>query len=305
MTGARSFRIHLDPASLRRAQAGGHNFLNKLCEVLAGHGFGPVFLGDGPAERLRSAVLPGWSLVHREPPAGERSLVFRSACITPFWQIDRSEKRWEWDVARARFDPERVDRAEVESFARAWRKRLYSGATEGNTSEDFVFVPLQALLTERRSFQAAAPLEMLEAVLERLAPRPVVATLHPRARYMQDEIVALDRLCARYPRLSVRRLPAPELLRRCAMVVTENSAAAFEALFFRKPALLFAGIDFHHPFASVWRDGMDAAFEALAGPGPAYDAYLWWYLQGQSLNAGKPDIKDRIAARLRALGVPL
>lgn len=305
MTGARPFRIHLDPASLRQARAGGHNFLNKLAEVLSEHGFAPELRDDGPVERLRSAVLPGWSLFHMEPPEGERSLVFRRAYVTPFWQIDHSEKRWEWGVARARFDPASVDRAEAQAFARFWRKRLYSSETEGQGGEDFTFVPLQARLEEQRSFQAAAPLRMLETVLDRLAPRPVIATLHPKVRYGEHEIAALDRLCARHPRLAVRRLPAPELLRRCAMVVTENSAAAFEALFFRKPVLLFAGIDFHHPFASVWRDGMDAAFDSLAGPEPDYDAYLWWYLQGQSLNAGKPDIKARIAARLRALGVPL
>jgi hypothetical protein len=35
---------------------------------------------------------------------------------------------------------------------------------------------------------------------------------------------------------------------------------------------------------------------------PDYDAYLWWFFQKMSINAGRPDVEDNISAELRRLG---
>lgn len=305
MTKDRSVRIHLGPAVLDMARAGRHNFLNRLCDALAECGYRTEYRSNGFAERLATGAQPGWSMFEMEPPEGTRSLVFRRAYVAPFWQIDATDRRWDWSVARADFRIRAEDRPEAEKFAAYWRRRLYPGLGDTVRGKGIIYVPLQARLLDQRFFQAASPLAMLETVLTRFPDRPVAATLHPKLAPAEAEAAALADLLARFPGLTLDRRAAPEMLAICDLVVTQNSAVAFEALFFRKPVLLFAGIDFHHPFASVYRDGLDLALAQLQARAPDYDGYLWWYLQCQSLNAGREDFRTRTIARLGQLGMDL
>ncbi|MCX8507683.1 MAG: hypothetical protein ORN49_02195 [Rhodobacteraceae bacterium] len=301
----RVFRIHLGPAVLPVAEAGKHNFLNRLTAVLRDCGYQCEYWPNGFAERIATGSLPGWSMFEMEPPEGSQSLVFRRAYVAPFWQVDRTDKRWDWDVARAAFQITTQQRALAEEFAAAWRRRLYEGRTATATSNGSLFVPLQSRLLEQRPFQSLSPIAMLEALLQRYPGRPIHATLHPKVTYSQAETDALAALAVRHPALTISRQPAETLLATCDLVATQNSAVAFEALFWRKPVILFAGIDFHHALASVWRDGMETAFDQLESGRPDFDGYLWWYLQRQSLNAGREDFRVRSMVRLGDLGVDL
>lgn len=285
------------------AQAGRHNFLDRLTGAMRGAGLNPEYRDNSYAERLATGALPGWSMFEMEPPEGPRSLVFRRAYVAPFWQIDATDRRWDWTVAQNRFHLTADQRPEARRFAAYWRRRIYQDQTDNSVRGGAVFVPLQARLTECRPFQSMSPIAMLESLLARYPDRRIVATLHPKLTPTDDETAALARLTARHPRLAVERRASADMLARCDFVATQNSAAAFEALFFRKRVLLFAGIDFHHPFASVWRDGEDAAYASLATDEPDFDGYLFWYLQGQSLNAGREDFGPRALARLAALGM--
>ncbi len=305
MKNDRQVRIHLGPAVLETAQAGRHNFLNHLSAVLTECGYCPEYRANGFAERIATGALPGWSMFEMEPPEGARSLVFRRAYVAPFWQIDRTDRRWDWSVARATFRITPAKQVEAEKFAAYWRKRLQPDLIFPARRSGVVYVPLQGRLLEKRFFQFDSPVGMLETVLQRFPDLRTVATLHPKLHPSEPEAAALAGLQGRYPKLLVVRRPAPELLSACDFVVAQNSAVAFEALFFRKPVLLFAGIDFHHPFASAYRDGLEAALEQLRTQEPDYDGYLWWYLQHQSLNAGREDFRARTITRLSELGMDL
>ncbi len=305
MNKTRVFRIHLGPAVLPVAKAGKHNFLNRLTAVLGECGYQCEYWPNGFAERIATGSLPGWSMFEMEPPEGPQSLVFRRAYVAPFWQIDRSDRRWDWDVAGAHFHITDQQRYKAVEFAAAWRRRLYEWRTGTATQNGSIFVPLQSRLLDKRSFQSAAPIDMLKALIARYPRRPIHATLHPNVTYPETETTALADLTARHPALTVSRQPAEALLATCDLVATQNSAAAFDALFWRKPVILFAGIDFHHAMASVWRDGLEAAFAQLEKGRPDFDGYLWWYLQRQSLNAGREDFRIRSMVRLGNLGVDL
>ena len=76
---------------------------------------------------------------------------------------------------------------------------------------------------------------------------------------------------------------------------------AIQGYLLHKPALLFAEIDFHHIAASVPREGMAALDRALTQR-PDFDAYLWWFLQEQAINAGRPECEAQILAALRRGG---
>ncbi|MFN6980278.1 MAG: hypothetical protein ACK4OP_19255, partial [Gemmobacter sp.] len=138
-------------------------------------------------------------------------------------------------------------------------------------------------------------------------PRPLRVTLHPHPKepYTDAERRAVERLAARHARVTVETVPSESLLMACDVVVTQNSSTALTGFFAGKPAVLFAGADFHHIAGSVPRDGLDAAFERARGPMPDPALYLYWFLQMRAINAGLPDAEARLRARLAEFGWPV
>jgi hypothetical protein len=89
------------------------------------------------------------------------------------------------------------------------------------------------------------------------------------------------------------------------MIVTQNSSVAFNGYFFGKPSVLLAGIDFHHVALRATPETLGSALAAAEQHEPDYAKYLWWFWQINSINAGRPDAKDKIHKRLMSFGWPL
>lgn len=305
MCAASCLTIYLPEGIIDQAREGRHNFFNRVMAAVRGQGWQVELRPDALRERLLAAPVPGYGLsLMEEPPAG-RGLVCRRTYVGAFWHIERSTKRWEWPVAKAEFRPDEIDPDLARNFAARWRQRLFKGAADTPRRAGFVFVPLQGLLLERRSFQSLSPLDMLEATLEQMPDSPILATLHPKETYSSVEMRALEALAERHPRFRLAAGGATEALAACDLVVTENSAVAFNGYFFGKPAVLFAEIDFHHIAASVPRLGVVEAFRAAREAVPAYDRYLWWFLADQAIAAGSPQAEAQILAAMRRGGWPI
>lgn len=300
MTDDLPLRFYLHDALRRRAEAGGHNFINLISEIAENARFRVEF----HTTPLPLRVPDVHSLYHMEPPANARGLVFRKVYHYPFWQIDQTSERWHWDVAKAQFDPTTVSN-DAERFYRFWQKRLFEAAPQDTLRDGFVYVPLQGRLTRHRSFQKCSPLDMIRHCLTHLPDRKIIATLHPKEEYTASERAKLDVLARKHPNLEIATGDMVHYLQTCDFVVTENSSAAFNGFFFGKPALLFAGIDFHHIAVKADMDDLQTSFDRVAGHAPDYAAYVWWFWQSQSINAGKDDARDKIAARLRRFGWPI
>jgi hypothetical protein len=288
--------IFLAPDMKASAEAGQHNFLGKVEAVLRGGGLDVIYAD----ESLRHAPFEGLGLVHMWPPMSARTLVMRRVYAYPFWAIEASDKRWQWDVARATFEPERVNGAKAAQFASNWRKRMFGAAAA--RCEGYVYVPLQGRISERRSFQAASPLEMIEAVLAADPKRSVVIGMHPKEPYSASDIDALEKFEHRFERVTVVMGQMERYLPACDYVVSQNSGAAFFGYFFGKPAALFGKIDFHHIAANVHDLGVEEALGRVAEMRPDFERYLWWFWQERSINAGRDEADAQIASRFRTAG---
>lgn len=240
----------------------------------------------------------GFHLVLNNDPGSDRCLVLRPAGFEPFWQIQPSNQRWDWDIAAKTYRPPDVAQDRIDAFVSTWRDQVLK-ASPG--SGGGILVPLQGRLIERRSFQSASPLVMLHEVLRHWPDRVVTATLHPSERYSPEEINALQALGRDFPRLNLQ--PRPDALATADLVVTQNSTLAFKGFLLNKPAMLWARIDWHHNAASVPRDGMEQAFAQAEIPRD-HGRYLFWYLRRQSLWAWDDNPKP-ILKRLSALGWPI
>jgi hypothetical protein len=300
MANARLLTFYFDDRLRARAEAGAHNFVNRVQASLRPLGYDFAFSGDGMADRMAALARPGFALFHMDAPQAANTLTMRKNYYYPFWQIERSAKRWEWDVARAAFDATKVDGTAATKFADAWRRRLFKDPQTG--SAGFVYVPLQGLLSSHRSFQVCSPLEMLRHVCAQDKSRAIVVGLHPKEAYDAQDRAALQQMASQDRRITLRTGGADALLAQCDYVVTQNSAVALSGYFFHKPAILFGRIDFHHISSNVHDTGIEPAFAEVLTHKLPFDRYLYWFLQVQSINAGREDAEAKILAALRRGG---
>jgi len=291
--------FYLGPRQRASVEAGEGRILSRVVEVVRAAGWQVVLL---PEEARQAAPrIDGYHLVLNREVPGAFCLSLRKCYMEPFWRIETTNDRWDWETARLEFDPDTVRAPNVGAFYDRWRGNLFGG--EPTPREGFVFVPLQGKLLRQRQFQSMSPLEMLEAVLA-LQQRPVVATLHPGEIYPDDERAALAALGERNARFTLSTEPSIGLLRRCDRVVTQNSSMAVTGFFAQKPAVLFAQADFHHIAASVPRDGLKPAFRRRPQEVP-FAAYLFWFFKMNAITSWADDVQAQIAARLRRHGWPL
>ncbi len=246
----------------------------------------------------------GFHLVLNEEVPADHCLTLRRVGWEPFWRIERTNDRWDWEIADLAFDPSSQDLAKAARFVDHWRRQLFEGRPL--TTGGGVFVPLQGKLTQRRHFQAASPIEMLRRVAARWPDRAVTATLHPAEVYSDAERDALAQMAHEIPNLRVQTEGSEAALRACDLVVTENSTMALKAYIAEKPVMLWARIDFHHIAASVPRLGQEAAFALVeAQLAPDYARYLLWYFRDHCLRSWDGAAEEAIRARLRALDWPI
>ncbi|RVV98003.1 hypothetical protein EKE94_11090 [Mesobaculum littorinae] len=302
MSTPRKLRIFYDAHLRDRARAGRHNFSNRIRAAFERHRFEVEFVLNTDAARLQSAAEPGYALFHMDDPFHPRALTMRLAYYFPFWRIEASAKRWEWDVAKARFDPRAIDPEAAALFVRRARNRQFPEAAGPSPAGGYVYVPLQGRLRDHRSFQSMSPIEMLGETLAATGSRPVRAGLHPKEDYDAEDLAALDQIAAVNPRLSIERGPMLPLLQNCDMVVTQNSSVALSGYFFEKPAVLFGLIDFHHIAANVADLGVAEAFQRAASMRPDYARYLYWFLKETTINAGDDTAEAQIIAEVRRRG---
>ncbi len=301
VSGTRSIDIYLDDALRRSVERGQHNYIAQVRAAFESAGVRVALREDSVAERLASVARPGYALFHMQEPPHPRALTTRRAYVYPFWRIERTNRRWQTEVAMAAFDPAAIDPDEAARFAGFWRRRLFGAAVPAAEPGGYVYVPLQGRLLERRSFQTVAPIDMLREVLTEV-PGRIRVTLHPKEVYAPAELQALDRLARTHPRLELSAEPPEVLLPGCDMVITQNSAVAFQGYFHEKPAVLFARIDFHHIAARVDVLGSAEAIRQAREARPDFARYLYWFLQEMAINAGKQDAPAQILKTVRRRG---
>ena len=306
MESDRILTWYLAPKLRGRAKRGRFNFINQINGVLKEEGYEIAWRGQNQGELEKSLHRPGYAIFHMKDPFHDRALTVRKVYRYPFWDIVDTGRRWDWPVARAEFAPDpNTPRPEIERFYRYWGQRQFGDAPARARREGYVYVPLQGMLQRHRSFQFCSPLEMLATVLEHDRSRPVVAALHPKEKYDQAELDALDRLAAKHGQLTVRTGGMIELLTGCDYVVTQNSSVGFAGYFFGKPLVLFGRIDFHHIAANVHDLGVAQAMELGPALAPDYAAYVHWFWQVMAINAGLKSSAKRIRDRIAQAGWPL
>ncbi|SMX37543.1 hypothetical protein [Octadecabacter ascidiaceicola] len=292
--------FYLTSRSLAKAQAGTHEMFNAV-RTLGEHRNFEVKAAR-ISSQARDRVTPAArTLTHMANPVGHNGLVFRRLYAGRFWQFDYMSARWNWAIARAKFDPNIIDKTKSLEFFDQWRDHLYPNAVQNTADVGFIYMPLQGRLLLHRSFQVMSPIMMIQHTLQNTT-KPIVATLHPNETYSDAEMAALHTLQDQHARFAIEQLPMEQALATCSYVVTQNSSAAFHAMFWGKLSVLFAGIDFHHICINVASLGAQRAFELVQTARPQFAAFLYWYWKLNAVDLDDQHLTSVLAQKLTSLG---
>lgn len=292
--------VYLHPPILHTARAGKLGFLNRIRAVLEPRGWQINIRPSGMDARAEAPRQPGYALFNMERPTHDRALTFRLAYHYPYWRLERLAERWRWPIARARFDPSRIEDDAAANFARRLRNRVLPGPDP--VRGDHILIPLQGHIRRQRSFQSASPVQMIRAAAR--SGRPCIATLHPKETYDQADHEALHALAREFPNLTIGG-DTQARLRDCAFVVTQNSSVGFDGLILDKPVVLFGQSDYHHVCLNAARLGADEAIARAPDHAPPTGKFLDWFLRRTALDMMAPDADQRLLAAMRKGGWPV
>lgn len=291
-------RIYLSDRRLTQARAGYFHIIDRIRETLEARGFRVELRDNQGHERIKSTARAGYALFHMEDPLHDRGLTLRLSYFFPFWRLEKSGKRWEFDVAQKTYISAGIDTDLAAAWATRWRGYLFKGLANEPRRDGPIYVALQGRLTQHRSFQSMSPVEMVKVTCQTYPTAPILIGLHPNETYSDQEMAALHDACADHPDVSIQTGGMEDALKTCRFVVTQNSTAALMGYFFHKPAVLFGLIDFHHIGLKVQEMGPTAALLAAPDHMPDFDSYLYWFTMENAIKADAPDVHDRIAERL-------
>lgn len=286
--------------SLERARQGEHEFSNAVSAALKPLGYKVAHRRNTPHNRARLDA-GDLTLVHMSDPIGENGLVFRRAYAGPFWHLERRAERWKWDIARKPFSPESIDAKQAKTFFEHWCNHLLPEKKYEASQAPFVYMPLQGKLLKRRSFQRTSPMGMIKTTLQQ-TDLQIKATLHPTEEYSEEEMSALRGVGRAHARFQLVELPMHDALSACTYVVTENSSAAFHAILYEKPSILFADVDFHHICEAFDPENSPSAFEKVSQPARPFRKYLFWYWAMNCIDISSPNAHGTFISRMTDKG---
>lgn len=276
-----------------------HRFFSPVQAAFSEKGFDVNIVEDTDAARLASLRKNAYAMFHYKEPFHDHALDARSAYIGPFYKMESETYRQDFRTTGKQFRPAKIDPEVAHRFFGNWQKNVIGHPEPAYLGA--VLIPLQGKLTRCRVGQSMSPIEMIKATLFHDNKRKIILKKHPREAYSDEEQHALDQILEN-PRAELVDADINNLLAGCDYVVAQNSSVALKGLFHRKPGILFAHCEFHHAFQSVQYTSLETCFERVLAHPPAYEKYLFWYLQRNCINTSREFVKDRIIAQCREFG---
>jgi len=283
----------------------------RVAEVIEARGGEVVLRGRGKRLFERAAVAGDGDLhlVENGRAWGPGWLNGALAYLPGYWHLDPAGVLAESSIAGRVYDPEAIPADEAAAFLAGLRARFVapriSRYGQKKASEDVpegaIVVFLQGPIPERRGQAHLSTREMLRAVADGAAGRPVVVKAHP----LKPEVglAAIAEVQAEGHALQVSDANVHDLLAGCAVTVSINSAASIEGLMHGKPAILFGRADFAALAETVThRDGFSAALDRALMRRIDGARALTWYFDRNCLWLEAPDFAERMLAVFEQAG---
>lgn len=303
--------VHAAESWYQDVAEGRFDFFRKLGARAEAEGYGAALLRSGAALSVEVLREPAHLhlLIGPRAPEGRGIWHVHPAYLRGFWYLDSVGVNMRSSLRALRFRPEAVDAAKARYFfngVAGWTLR--QNVSKFPQAARQVLPPAYAVIYAQDLEHFAQPVHYIETEkMLRLTARAAEGALvyvkpHPAQGARMAAVIAAQ--VARFGNLKVSQASIHDLTAASARVVTQNSAAGFEALLQRKPVITCAECDYHAATTVARRpphlaQALAEAPERALGFG--FEAYLYWFLAEQMLEPAKPDFEDRAWARLTAV----
>ena len=305
----RSVVVHANEDWLKKIRDGSIDFFAKLSERLAREAITTRLVATGGAA---SKMLSDQDHIHiltgQQPGFGRNILHAMPAYVWGFWYLDEVGVNWNSSLRFARFCPDQLDRDKAEYFFNGMSSYMLRENVSRQSQEPRQSEPLAAAaaviycqelegLADRCHYLSTE--EMIRTTAEARPEERVYVKIHPgQSNSERRRIMAL---CAEYDTVTVSGASIHDLSAAAGVVVTQNSAAGFEALMQKKPVITCARSDFWQATLTPrnpddLRQALQHGAEAMAGFD--FAKFLYWFLDRNCLEPQKQEFAERVWTRI-------
>jgi hypothetical protein len=302
--------IHADDGWLKRIRDGEVDFFSKLSKRLTRENLALRLVAVGGASSRVLMEQDHVQVVVGDRPAYGRNVLHASpAYVWGFWYFDEVGISWNSSLRFAQFCPGQVDATKAEYFfngvsGHMLRENVSRVAQERREAapmaEAAAVVYCQEIEGRSDRCHYLSTEVMIRTTAEAHRDDLIYVKLHPHHSKM--ERLRIMAICSDYTHIKISEASVHDLTQAARVVVTQNSAAGFEALMQKKPVITCARSDFWHATLSprnVGELGEALRYGAEAMAGFEYEKYLYWFLDRKCLEPQKDEFATRALARIR------
>ncbi|MBI1218893.1 MAG: hypothetical protein GC186_10125 [Rhodobacteraceae bacterium] len=292
-------------------QSGRFDFFVKLAAKARVEAVQPLLVR---AERPASQRLLGQRGLHLmlgpRHPVASNVLHVHPGYLWGFWYLDPEGVNYRSSIGQRTFDPAGIDADAAADFVRGLRDRLVAAnvskfpqAARAPLPPPFAAIFVQEIERYGTPVHHLDSETMLRVTAAAAGGAPVLVKLHPAQS--AETAARLTTLAASLPGVTITTASLHDIAAAARVIVTQNSAAGFEALLQHRPVITCAISDYHAA-TQVARTPAELT-EALRNA-PArlaafpYDAYLAWFLRQHQFEPTAPDFTTRVWAACLATG---
>jgi len=306
----RTVVLHAEDHWLKDIRDGSIDFFVKLSQRLARDGLTTrlVALGGSTSRSLLAQDHVN-IIVGKQPAYAPNILHALPAYIWGFWYLDEIGVNWNSSLRFARFCPDQIDGDKAGYFFNGVTGYMLRENVSRISQEVRVNQPMQRAaaviycqelehLQDRCHFLTTE--DMIRSVAEANRDDLIYVKMHPnQSKSEKRRIMAI---CSDYTNAKITDASVHDLTAVSRVVVTQNSAAGFEALMQKKTVITCARSDYWHATLTP-RSKKDLAEAVTYGPevmgGFDYEKYFYWFLDRNCLEPQKDEFPARAMARIR------
>jgi hypothetical protein len=287
-------------------------FLRKLRDGFMARGAG-VDIRHRNADALAAmGGTPDFHIIHNGRVRHPRALNSGLAYLYPFWYLDPQGVFFEASTAQASFDPDSIDRAASQDFFdRLSRRHLTQRQSRYGQPQDRRTFPagqiaffLQGASDPSDRARHMTEDQIFNALLAARGDRGLIVKAHPRNT--DPAMHALAERAGRVRGVTVTDANVHDILAAASVTVSVASATALEGMLHRVPAVLCGQSDLHHcAETAIAPERVADALNRAQDRAFPFEAFLWWFLGQQMLNAGSDRLIETALARIATQGTDL
>ena len=299
--------VHSGPGWMNAIVDGGFDFFTKLESHAASHGR-PMSVVLAGSEASEAALNRGGAHINIGGPARYHPGLLHAAptYLWGFWYLDDLGVHWQSSIRLSDFPGEALPWDPSQYFFDGVAghmlehnvSKLPQPAREG-LSPAFAAVFCQDIEDHWPRSHYLTTVEIIRNTARAAGGGRVYVKPHPHSdEKTRDKI---EDLCKGDPNLMVSDASVHDLIAASAAVVTQNSAAGFEALLQHKPVVLCARADYHHAAVTAkTEDDLRAILRDVGGRTRHvdYHRYVAWFLNHRCFEPQAENFEARAWAKI-------